>query len=127
MNSNLLIASTIVRESGPAAEGLSVKGLYDRLRERVSEIDCQLRLYTVISETIGNDFAKLDSVYFDYTTAVDYLEFYDYHDIPSIPKEVVPTLVSEVRFSSNLNGLMDVRKAESPFDLESSPLFKSLV
>lgn len=127
MNSNLLIASTIVRESGPAAEGLSVKGLYDKLRERVSDIDCQLRLYTVISETIGNDFAKLDSVYFDYTTAVDYLEFYDYHDIPSIPKDVVPTLVSEVRFSSNLNGLMDVRKAESPFDLESSPLFKSLV
>ncbi len=127
MNSNLLIASTIVRESGPAADGLSVNGLYEKLRERVSDIECQLRLYTVITETIGNDFAKLDSVYFDYTTAVDYLEFYDYHDIPSIPKDIVPPLVSEVRFSSNLTGLVDVRKDKSLFDIDSSPLFKSLV
>lgn len=126
-NSNLLIASTVVRESGPAAEGLSVKGLYDKIRDKVSAVDCQLRLYTIIAETIGSDITKLESIYYDYTTAVDFLEFYDYHDIPSIAKENVPYLVSEVRFSSNLNGLIDVRKEESPFDLESSPLFKSLV
>ena len=126
-NSNLLIASTVVRESGPAAEGISVKGLYDKIRDKVTAVDCQLRLYTIIAETIGSDITKLESIYYDYTTAVDFLEFYDYHDIPSIPKDKVPPLVSEVRFASNLNGLMDVRKEESPFDMESSPLFKSLV
>ena len=126
-NSNLLIASTMVRESGPAAEGLSVIGLYDKIRDRVTSVDCLLRLYTIIAETIGSDIAKLESIYYDYTTAVDFLEFYDFHDIPSIAKENVPNLVSDVRFSSNLNGLIDVRKEESPFDLESSPLFKSLV
>ncbi len=126
-NSNLLIASTVVRESGPAAEGLSVRGLYDKIRDKVSAVDCQLRLFTIIAETIGNDIAKLESIYYDYTTAVDFLEFYDYHDIPSIQKDQVPPLVSEVHFSSNLNGLLDVRKDASPFNMEASPLFKSLI
>lgn len=127
LNSNLLIASTVVRESGPAAEGISVKGLYEKIRDKVTTVDCQLRLYTIIAETIGSDIAKIESIYYDYTTAADYLEFYDYHDIPSIPKDIVPALVSEVSFSSNLTGLMDVRKEESTFDMESSPLFKNLL
>lgn len=126
-NSRLLIASTVVRESGQATDGLSVRDLYERIRERVSAVDSQLRLYTIIAETIGSDIAKLESVFYDYTTAVDFLEFYDYHDIPSIAKDDVPSLVSEVRFSSNLNGLIDARKEESPFDMNSSNLFSSLI
>lgn len=126
-NSNLLIASTVVRESAPAADGLSVKGLYDKIRNKVSAVDCQLRLFIIIAETIGKDIDKLESIYYDYTTAVDFLEFYDYHDIPSIPKDKVPPLVSEVHFLSNLNGLLDIRKKETPFNMEASPLFKSLI
>ena len=126
-NSRLLIASTVVRDSGPAADGLSVKGLYDKIRERVSAVDSQIRLFTIIAETVGTDLAKLENVFYDYTSAVDFLEFYDYHDIPSIPKDIVPSLVTEVKFASNLNGLTDVRKEESPFDMESSPLFRSLI
>lgn len=126
-NSRLLIASTVVRESGPADDGLSVKDLYDKIRERVSAVDSQIRLFTIIAETVGTDLAKLENVFYDYTSAVDFLEFYDYHDIPSIPKDIVPSLVTEVKFASNLNGLTDVRKEESPFDMESSPLFRSLI
>ena len=126
-NSRLLIASTVVRESGPAADGLSVKDLYDKIRERVTAVDSQLRLYSIIAETIGSDIAKLESVFYDYTSAVDFLEFYDYHDIPSIAKDNVPSLVSEVRFSSNLTGLLDVRKEDSPFEMNDSPLFRSLI
>lgn len=62
-NSRLLIASTIVRESGPAADGLSVKDLYDRIRQRVTAIDSQLRMYTIIAETIGSDLPKLENVF----------------------------------------------------------------
>ena len=122
-----MIASTVVRESGPAADGLSVKDLYDKIRERVTAVDSQLRLYSIIAETIGSDIAKLESVFYDYTSAVDFLEFYDYHDIPSIAKDNVPSLVSEVRFSSNLTGLLDVRKEDSPFEMNDSPLFRSLI
>lgn len=126
-NSRLLIASTVVRESGQTSDGLSVKDLYEKIRNRVSTVDSQLRLYTIIAETIGSDIAKLESIFYDYTTAVDLLEFYDYNDIPSIPKDIVPSLVSEVRFSSNLNGLIDVRKDDSPFDMNASNLFSSLI
>lgn len=126
-NSRLLIASTVVRESGPAADGLSVKGLYDKIRERVSAVDSQIRLFTIIAETVGSDLTKLENVFYDYTSAVDFLEFYDYHNIPSISKDAVPSLVTEVKFASNLNGLTDARKEESPFNMESSPLFRSLI
>lgn len=126
-NSRLLIASIVVRESGKATDGLSVRDLYEKIRNRVPAVDSQLRLYTIIAETIGSDIAKLESIFYDYTAAVDFLEFYDYHDIPSISKDNVPPLVSEVRFSSNLNGLIDVRSNDSPFDMNSSNLFNSLI
>ncbi len=126
-NSRLLIASTVVRESGKAAEGLSVRELYEKIRNKVPAVDSQLRLYTIIAETIGSDIAKLESIFYDYTAAVDFLEFYDYHDIPSISKDNVPRLVSEVIFSSNLNGLIDVRSNDSPFEMNSSNLFNSLI
>ena len=127
LNSRLLVASTVVREAGPSADGLSAKGLYDIIRERVDAVDSQIRLFTIMADTIGSDFAKLENVYFDYTSAVDFLEFYDYHDIPSISKDLVPLRVTGVSFTSNLNGLTDVRKEGSPFDIESSSLFKCLI
>lgn len=123
-NSKLLIASVFVRESGRATSGLSVKDLYFRIRNKVSA-DSQLHLYTVIAETIGNDVAKLETICFDYTTAVDFLEFYDYRDIPRIAKSDIPDQVTEVRFASNLNGLDDVRKKAST-DWSNCPLFRSL-
>ena len=125
-NSRLLIASTIVRESGPACDGLSVKGLYEKICTRISAINSKLRLYMVIAETIGTDIDKFENMYFDYTSAVDSLEFYDYHDVPSINKDAVSNLVTEVKFCSNLEGLIDVRKPESNFDIDSSELFKSI-
>lgn len=126
-NSRLIIASTIVRESAPAADGLSVKGLYDRICERVTAINSRLRLYTVIAETIGTDLAKLENVYFDYTSAVDHLRYYDATEVPHIDKGNVPEFVTDVKFSSDLTHLTDVRNSESHFDYSNSPLFKSLI
>lgn len=126
-NSRLIIASTIVRESAPAADGLSVKGIYDKICERVTAINSRLRLYTVIAETIGTDLAKLENVYFDYTSAVDYLGYYDATEVPHIDKTDVPEFVTDVKFASNLTHLTDVRNSESHFDYSNSPLFKSLL
>lgn len=126
-HSNLLIASVLVRESGPAADGLSVKGLYQRICERVTDVDSQLKLYTIIANTIGSDIDKMESMYFDYTGACDGLAFFDYHDVPCIAKENVPSAVSEVKFASNLSGLTDVRTSDSGFCLSESSLYKSLI
>lgn len=126
-NSRLIIASTIVRESALSADGLSVKDLYNKICENVTAINSRLRLYTIIAETIGTDLAKLENVYFDYTTAVDYLEYYDATKVPHINKADVPEFVTDVKFSSDLSYLTDVRNAESHFDYSNSPLFKSLI
>lgn len=126
-HSNLLIASVIIRESGPSVDGLSVKGLYQKICERVTAIDSKLKLLTIIASTLGSDIDKLDSIYFDYTGASDRLAFYDYKDVPSIVKDYVPEKVSEVKFTSNLSGLVDVRDDESDYDIKASPLFKSLI
>ena len=124
-HSNLLIASVVVRESGPAADGISVKGMYNRICERGIDINSQLKLYTIIADTIGSDINKIDNIFFDYTGAVDSLAFFDYRDVPSIVKELVPDKVTEVKFASNLNSLDDVRSVGSNYDL-SSTLFKSI-
>lgn len=126
-NSRLLIASVIVRESGKAADGLSVRDLYERILARITDLNSRIRLYTVIAETAGSGIAALDKVYYDYTSALDSLKFYDYHKVPCISKANVPSLVSDVRFASNLNGLIDVyNDGPSINDIESSPLFRSI-
>lgn len=126
-NSRLLIASTIVRESAQAADGLSVKDLYNKICEKVTAINSRLRLYTVIAETIGTDLDKLENIFFDYTSAVDYLAYYDATEVPHIEKADVPEFVTDVKFASDLSHLTDVRSSESHFDYSTSPLFKSLL
>lgn len=125
-NSRLLIASVVVRKSD-SATGMSIKGLYDKILDKVSDINSRVHLLTVISEAVGPDKVKYENIYYDYFSAVDSLEFYDYHDIPSISQDAVPQPVTAVRFASNLNGLIDTRNEESTFDMQSSPLFRSLI
>jgi hypothetical protein len=125
-NSRLLIASTIVRESGKCANGLSIKGLYDKITAKLSSIEAKLQLYKVIAETIGSDIVKLEDIYFDYITASDLLKFYDYQYIPRISKDSVPNDVTEVKFSSNLTSIEDIQDPNSDFDPDNSPLFKCL-
>jgi hypothetical protein len=125
-NSRLLIASVIVRESGHGSGGLSVRNLYERICVRVSSINARLQLYTVMAETIGNDWKKLDNTFFDYTEASDTLAFFDANDVPHIDKGTIPQFVSEVKFASNLSHLIDIQNAVSTFDRSSSPLYNSL-
>ena len=124
-HSNLLIASVVVRESGPASDSFSVKGLYNRICDRDIGINSQLKLYTIIADTIGSDIDKIDNIFFDYIGAKDSLAFFNYQDVPSIAKETVPDKITEVKFASNLTGLTDVRTPGYSYDLDS-PLYKSL-
>lgn len=126
-NSRLLIASVIVRESGNDAHGLSVKDLYDRICKRIPDVDVKIRLYSVIAQTLCNNIDRIDSVYFDYTTAADTLKYYDYQIIPRILKEDVPAGITEVKFSCNVSGLKDISNPESSFIKGDSQLFNSVL
>ena len=125
-NSNLLIASAIVRESGEGENGLSIHDLYNRICLRGTAVNVTLKLYTVMAKTIGKDLGKLDSEHFDYTTASDTLLFYDARNLPRLTKEQVPEFVTNVKFDSDLTHIPDVLSTGSDFDFSTSPLYKSL-
>ena len=125
-NSNLLIASTIVRESGEAQQGLSIRDLYQRICGRVTAVNARLKLNSVMAKTIGKDYAKLDSEFFDYVTASDTLLFYNARAIPHIDKAIVPEFVSGVEFDSDLTHLEDILHDDLNLDIQNSPLYKSI-
>ena len=126
INSRLLIASVIVRESAECTGGLSVKGLYKKICRRVSAVNLQLKLYSTLATAIGSDYKNWDSVFFDYVEASDTLAFYNVDDIPRILKSDVPEFVTEVKFCSDLSHLIDIKDSHSNFDRSDSVLFKSL-
>ena len=126
INSRLLIASVIVRESAECAGGLSVKGLYEKICGRGLTVNLQLKLYSTLATAIGNDYKNWDGVAFDYVEASDTLAFYNADDVPRIKKSDVPEFVSEVKFSSDLSHLIDIKDSHSDFDRSDSVLFKSL-
>ncbi len=125
-NSRLLIASVIVRESAEGTGGLSLHNLYDRICNRVTVVNSRLKLYSTLVATIGSDYTKFDNVFFDHVAASDSLAFFDVKVVPHIKKSDVPEFVSDVKFSSNLSHLIDIRNSDSDFNYADSPLFKSL-
>lgn len=126
-NSKLLIASTIVRESGKDINGLSVRDLYDKICQKVSSYSSRLHLYEVMAKTIGSNVNSLENSYFDYITAKDTLAYFDASRVPHIDKSSVPELVTNVKFDSNVSHLSDVRTPSSGYDCSDSLLFKCLI
>lgn len=126
-SSRLLIASMMVRESGKCDQGLSIKGLYDKICKRLTNTEDKIRLYTIIAQTLGNSINKIDSVQFDYISALETLAFYDYKLIPKIQKNDVPAAVSEVKFVCNITKIDDINSPDSSFDRSDSSLFNSIL
>lgn len=125
-HSNIVIASTIVRESGAGNGGISIEGLSDKICEQVDSVDARIRLATIIAETLGTDFARAKDVYFDYVEACDKLKFYDATDIPGVDKDAVQAGVTGVGFTSDLSGVPDVFEPKSHFSAQGSLLYKNL-
>lgn len=118
-HSRLLVASITVRESAKGPTGLSVFDVYDKICERVESPEARLQMYSIILNTLGQDSNKADKLYFDYTEAVDSLAYFDAKEIPTIPKECVPALISGVKFYSNVSDLTDIRLTDKfPRDSE---------
>ena len=128
LNSRLVIASCKVRESAQNENnGFSLTNLFDRICQRISSIDLRIKLYSIIAETLGINFKEKDNIYFDYTEASDSLAFFDAKDVPHINKDLIPKLVSEVKFQSDLSHLIDIFDSSSKFDKNNSELFNSLI
>ena len=123
-NSRLLVCSIKVRESGKDENGLCVYDLYNRISMKVADNEARMHVYDVMLETLGSDFCSAGKRFFDYIEACDSLAFFEHVDIPKISKDSVPELVTDVKFSSDLSGLIDAR--DKWFNREDSLLFGAL-
>lgn len=126
-NSRLLIASMTVRESGECVNGLSVRNLYDKICDRISEVETKIRLYSVIAQTLGSNINKMGSIFFDYVAASDTLAFYDYHVVPRILKSDIPVNISDVKFTCNMTKLENIKNSRYSICINESELFNSIL
>lgn len=104
-NSKLIIASLFVIQTGI---GKSIIDLRDSIISRISDLSLQLKLSEIVIKTIGCDFDKIDSIYFDYQFAIDSIKFYRGEDMPTIKAGDVPPLVTNVHFDSNLADIPEI-------------------
>lgn len=123
-NSRLLICSVIVRESAIGKTGFSVFDLYSRITQKVSDSEVRIHISEVIADTLGSDFFTAQEKHFDYIEGCDRLTLYDYTSVPKISRDSVPENVSEVRFTSDLTHLEDIRV--SGYDRSNSDLFNAI-
>lgn len=112
VNSKLLVASIIVRESSQGTNGLSVQNLLSKIMLKISSVDVKIHVNRVCLNTLGTDYEKSESMFFDYVGAVDSLQYYLCENVPKISKDDVPKCVSEVKFSSDLTNLASFNKGD---------------
>lgn len=125
-HSNIVVASSIVRESAQCEGGLNISDLFDKICNRNISIDARIHIMKVIADTIGSDIHKMNTIYFDYIGASDSLKFYDANKIPGIDKTAVDSAVTSVGFISNLTGIEDIFSQNSDINIAESLLYKSL-
>jgi hypothetical protein len=120
-NSNLLIASVVVIQTG---QGKNIFDLINSICKRVQDLQLQFRLSEIVSQTLGCDLDKAFDIHFDYQQAFDMLTFFDFKDIPTISNDGVPNEVSNVHFDCDLSCAVTVK--DKVFDTSHSPLFRSI-
>ena len=121
INSNLLVASVFVIESG---HGKTIFDLKDSIYKKVTSLPLQYRLNEVLAQTLGNDFDKVGDMSFDYQQALDTLQFYDFTDIPCIDVKNIPHELTNIHFDCDLTSVQSIK--DKDFDTSASPLFRSI-
>lgn len=110
--SELAIVSVITVRSG---QGVNVFDMMDAISEKGVTNEQMSKIQEIAYLTIGRILMKPKKVKFDFTLALNSYCKYDYHDVPSIKKEHVPSGVTSVHFSSCLKDVkpLDVSTTDS--------------
>ncbi len=122
-NSTVFVASAVVRECARGNGGMSVDDLRGLISERLASTDADLRLRTIIAETLGEKYEQARKMTFDYVEAGDSLRFYDAADIPHISKDCVPAGVTGVGFSSDLTDVKPIAPSGDASAYADNPLY----
>lgn len=106
-NSNLIIASFLVYESGI---GTTVFDLSNSIKSRINDVDTKIKLDSVIAECLGTDFELAFEKYFDNDYGIENLKLYQSNTIPSISIKDIPSCVSEVKFVADLTAINSINE-----------------
>lgn len=106
-NSKLIIASVFALET---TSGKNINDLRKMIFEKVSNIESQSLMDSIVFKVLGNEISKSLDFYFDYQLAVDELKFFDSGSIPKI--ENIPAEISNVKFSCDLSNIKSLSKNE---------------
>lgn len=117
-NSNLLVASVFVIQSGM---GKNVFNLLDDIQARITDIESQIKIKEQVLQTIGPHIDEVTNLYFDYPYACQLYGLFDYKDVPSIDATSIPPQVSSVHFRSDLSAI-----DSADLNTYDSQLFKNL-
>lgn len=121
-----LVASMVVREAGHGEYGFSVEDLKLRIQQKIDDDVLGKKLYSVILETLGKDYNKASTLYFNILEAKASLKFYDYKEVPHIQKDMVPAGVSGVDFKSDLSGIADISQKSPDYEISQTEMFRYL-
>jgi hypothetical protein len=103
-----------------SSNGLSLIDLLRRVRNCCNEnLDLIQKLESIVGATLGSDVEHLEKYCYDDAIAVDSLEFYDWHSIPSLPLPLPPG-ISHVKYT------VDFSMVEPLAFHRSAPLFMAL-
>ena len=106
----LVVASVIVNRAGG---GTAVNDLVDELQSRLSgSPERQLRIYRVVTLTLGDRWREFSIEMFDRPAAKSSLSFFRPSDIPMVNPDLPPG-VSNVRFSADLTGKVPYTERET--------------
>lgn len=101
-----IIASVFVKQ---ASAGKSISELQNEISVRLSaEVELLEKLQLQIALTLGKSISDSMRMKFDFQLAKDSLRFYRAEDIPKILLDNVPSLVTDVRFKSDLTDINTV-------------------
>jgi hypothetical protein len=117
-NVHVIIGSTYTIETGI---GLCANDLIESINGKVEDASTMLKIYDIISETMGVDFERIYDVYFDYNFALNSIQYFDVQDIPKIGREVISPLITNIKYDCNLSHVVPLKTEEI-----SSQLLKAL-
>lgn len=116
-----IIASVFVKQ---ASTGKSISELQSEISDRLAaQIELIEKLQMQVALTLGKSINDSMKMKFDFQLAKDSLRFYIEEDIPKISFDNVPSLVTDVRFKSDLTDIISI----TPNEISSnSGLFDSI-
>lgn len=110
-NSELIISSVLMKKD---RVGLTIGELVELIKEQIPLDNASLfkDLQSVVIQTIGAEYERACNASFDLDYSIRNHAYYWAEDVKKIERQVIPSEVSQVRFQSDLSGILPIGEEE---------------